>query len=80
MLTRVTAGNCGLALTFATFALLGPLIGTGRAVEFSVCTALSVLILPPAYGLLAIRPPPARFNGFGSILFVLFFAASADRR
>jgi ABC-type uncharacterized transport system permease subunit len=72
----VHAGLSMAALTFATFALSAALIGMGGAVEILGVHGTVRADWNPAYGLLVIPLVfLARFNGFGSILFVLFFAA-----
>jgi ABC-type uncharacterized transport system permease subunit len=72
----VHAGLPMSALTFATFALSAALIGMGGAVEILGVHGTVRADWNPAYGLLVIPLVfLARFNGFGSILFVLFFAA-----
>jgi ABC-type uncharacterized transport system permease subunit len=72
----VHAGLSMAALTFATFALSAALIGMGGAVEILGVHGTVRADWNPAYGLLVIPLVfLARFIGFGSILFVLFFAA-----
>ena len=72
----VHAGLPMSALTFATFALSAALIGMGGAVEILGVHGTVRADWNPAYGLLVIPLVfLARFNGIGSILFVLFFAA-----
>jgi general nucleoside transport system permease protein len=72
----VHAGLPMSALTFATFALSAALIGMGGAVEILGVHGTVRADWNPAYGLLVIPLVfLARFNGLGSILFVLFFAA-----
>jgi ABC-type uncharacterized transport system permease subunit len=72
----VHAGLPMSALTFATFALSAGLIGMGGAVEILGVHGTVRADWNPAYGLLVIPLVfLARFNGLGSILFVLFFAA-----
>lgn len=63
-------------LTFATFAWSAALIGMGGAVEILGVHGTVRADWNPAYGLLVIPLVfLARFNGLGSIVFVLFFAA-----
>lgn len=63
-------------LTFATFALSAALIGVGGAIEILGVHGTVRADWNPAYGLLVVPLVfLARFNGLGSIVFVLFFAA-----
>ncbi|HXV23156.1 MAG TPA: ABC transporter permease [Alphaproteobacteria bacterium] len=72
----VHAGLPMAPLTFATFALSAALIGMGGAIEILGVHGTVRADWNPAYGLLVIPLVfLARFNGLGSIVFVLFFAA-----
>ncbi|MCI0429233.1 MAG: ABC transporter permease [Rhodospirillales bacterium] len=72
----VHAGLPMASLTFATFALSAALIGMGGAIEILGVWGTVRADWNPSYGLLVIPLVfLARFNGLGSIVFVLFFAA-----
>ncbi len=72
----IHAGLPMASLTFATFALSAALIGMGGAIEILGVHGTVRADWNPSYGLLVIPLVfLARFNGLGSIVFVLFFAA-----
>lgn len=72
----IHAGLPMAGLTFATFALSAALIGMGGAVDILGVFGTVRADWNPSYGLLVIPLVfLARFNGLGSIIFVLLFAA-----